>query len=254
MRLMRFGFNGGGFVFNDIVAADTTSYNLASRATSAGWDGVLALIATVTINAGVRLTAAGTNLSTFDASGPFPAGSSLALVLQSGARIYGRGGDGGAGGIGPGGAASSGGSGGVGLSVGLPTSVNNDGTIAGGGGGGGGGGAGTLITSQWGRGGGGGGGAPGGTGYPAQAATGSTGSAGAGGNATETTGGAGGGGSVQGGQGGAGGGLGVAGGNGTTGTGGSSTAGAAGGAAGAAVVGNSNINWIATGTRLGAIT
>lgn len=159
MRLMRFGFmGGGGFVFNDTVTADLTDYNLASRATSAGWDGVLALIASVTINAAARVTAS-PGRSAFEASGPFPIGSSLTLVLQSGARIYGRGGAGGAGGLGPGGAASSGGAGGAGLSVGLTTSVNNAGTIAGGGGGGGGGGAGTLITSLWGRGGGGGGGA-----------------------------------------------------------------------------------------------
>lgn len=148
-------------------------------------------------------------------------------------------------------------------------SVSNTGTLAGGGGGGGGGAAArdtspgeTTATT------GGGGGGGGRSSAAANSAGGAAGFQGgqvplAGNPGTFSAAGSGGAGGIStpgvtqayGGAGGAGGGWGAAGTAGQNATNDLlTTTGGAGGAAGAAVVGNSNITWIATGTRLGAIT
>lgn len=265
-----------GFVFNDTITGSMSDYNLRSRAIAAGWDAVKALIATVTVNSGAVLGASATNTYGFRTGASFPTGSQLWLVNNG--YIVGKGGNGGTSG------SSAGQSGGTALLAEASISITNNGTIGGGGGGGGGGaGAGASFVSGYSTiyiyagGGGGGGGA------------GSAVGAGGGGNTTltyvsairyatnggaGTLTGAGGGGQssygtsgpnlyTAGGPGGNGGGLGAAGGSG----GGASYGGEAGyagtvigwygatggGAGGAAVSGNSFINWLATGTRLGAI-
>lgn len=265
---------GAAFVFNQTISANTTNYNLRSAAIAAGWNQVSPLRASVTINSGVYVSSNSTGAYAFDTGTSFPTGSSLSLT-NNGFIV----GMGGAGGNGAGYnntivAGSAGGNGGPALRADAAISITNSGTIAGGGGGGGGG---TLYRQAvfdkgvWAGGGGGGGrssaasnavaGAGGvaneiGSGIveaPGSAGTVGTtsaaGSGGAGGSAVD-----GGGITRSGGTGGAGGDWGAAGSAGTTGSTPVTAGPYAGGAAGAAVVGNSNITWLATGTRLGPIS
>lgn len=229
--------NDGGFVFNAIISADTQNYKLRSAAIAAGWDGLTRLLARVTVNAGVYIGSSSTAGYAFDTGSPYPSGSTLALVNNG--FIIGAGGLGGNGGNqyngGPGGGGQGfngggaswsggnnggipgtpGGAGGPAIIANYQLTVINNGTI--GGGGGGGGGAGT-------------GGAPGNT----WSGGGSKTSAGAG--------------SYYGGNGGS---LGASGQSGYSGGGAGD---GAGGPAGAAVIGNANITWSVTGTRLGPIS
>ena len=258
----------GKFIFNATISTNTTDYNISSAAVAAGWDGSETLIATVTINVGVYVYATSTSAYALDTGSSFPGGHYISIVNNG--LIVGRGGAGGAGGSTNASsalAAGAGGAGGPALRAQVAVEVTNNGTIGGGGGGGGGG------ASRWyadksatysASGGGGGGGRVNGTlGSRGTAAgtfyiynTGANGTAG-----TLTTSGSGGIGSdgagyVYAGAGGASGGLGTAGAAGATspfGVGTNGTAGA-GGAAGAAVVGNANVTWVVTGTRLGALT
>lgn len=265
--MMAAGSSSNLQVISVVRTTNTSNVNLRTIALANGWDGTSPLDFTYTINSGVVVGGSGGNDAITTGSTAFPSGSTIRLVNNG--SILGYGGAGGSGGSVIGDVATSfpgesGGDGGVGLRAQLPLVVTNNGTLAGGGGGGGGG------SSGWGSGrggsGGGGGGGRGGTvssGGSAGLSSGnsvqnSTGSGGGDGNSSVAgAGGAGGltsGKTGDGGDGGSGGGLGTSGDSGSTGTAAVSSAVGSGGAAGAAVVGNSNITWVATGTRLGAIT
>lgn len=221
------------FVWRPTISADVSNYNLRSAAIAAGWDGVVPLDAEVTVGSGIVLSANSTSAYGFDTGSGFPVGTSLKLIMP--AYVCGMGGAGGA-------ASTAGSNGGPALRAQHAITIDATGGVIAGGGGGGGGASG-----------GGGGGrsgridAAGGTGLPNGAngtfSSGGTGG-GVGGGAGGTTG-AGADGSF--GVSGGGGGWGAVGGKGYGGT-------YAGGAGGAAVVGNSYITWINTGTRYGAIT
>jgi len=268
-------FYGKANQFNLTISSNQTNVNLATFATSAGWNGTSKLVAT--INSGVYVSSSSTGTPALTISGSFPGG----LEVTNDGFIVGMGGGGGSGTRTNG---ASGSSGGTALSVSSAVLFTNNGTIAGGGGGGG---AGTGAC--WSRspgcsgdflgsvsGGGGGGGrssqtnAGGGGAEPGLSGEYAAGDAGGGGTGTAAS--AGGGGSnaqvltgggfgVQSGVGGSGGDWGVSGSGGGS---GSKVGGAgghlttytigSGGASGAAVSGNSNITYLATGTRLGAIT
>lgn len=275
------------------ISTDQVDANLRTLAINAGWNGTIPVRAT--INAGVFISGSvpGNSTPALTINGSFPNGVSL---INNGT-IAGDGGNGGAGGAAAQSTSgttvgSAGSTGGLALTVSVPVSITNNGTIAGGGGGGGGGGgvywAWTYGASGndaflWQPGGGGGGGRANASYSSSGGAAGSisgSGSGGsissvvqlvnvaAGGSGTSSAAGAGGAGgsrrgtggttrTVTGGTGGAGGGWGTAGSTGATATAsGSATAmraGGAGGGAGNAISGNSNITWVAFGTRLGAI-
>jgi len=221
----------------------TTPQNLRSLALAAGWNGADPVLATNT----AIISSNTTGTAALTISGSFPAG----VIFVNNGTIVGMGGAGGIGGP----SFGNGGAGGTALSVSTAVSVNNgSGTIAGGGGGGGGGSAGGSGGILGGGGGGGGG------------RTGLTNSAAGAGGVTTVTGGAGTAGTFsaagsggsparsQGGAGGAGGNWGSAGSNGVIGTDPVWQSSGAGGAAGNAITGNSNITWLAFGTRTGPIS
>lgn len=222
-----------------ISGSYSTVQNLRSLALAAGWNGADPVLATVASGAVLQGTPGpadtGSGGDALIISGPFPAGVGL---INNGIIV----GGGGGGGYAPrGGTGQPGGVGGRGIIVSVAISITNNGTIAGGGGGGGGGGSfgtGGVIYFP----GSGGGGAPFGAGGSG------AGLLGPGQTATFTTGGASG--PYDFGRGGTGGTYGV---NGEAGQ-NQNTPGGAGGAAGNAVVGNSNITWLAFGTRLGPIS
>lgn len=225
------GLVKGGFVFVDVITSDVTNYNLRARAVAAGWDQVVPLVATTTVNSGIVLSADSTGQYAFDTGVTFPAGTTLALINNG--FVIGMGGAGGA-------SYTAGSNGGPALRAQYAIGIDAAGGVIGGGGGGGGGN----------KGGGGGGrsgrtDAAGGVGL----GNGTSGTFSSGGSGGSGGGGAGGttdpGGDGSGVSGGGGGGWGASGG--TTGS-------YAGGTGGAAVVGNSYITWINTGTRYGAIT
>lgn len=264
------------------ISSNQTNANLRTLAVNAGWNQNSRVIATV--GSGVFISSTSTSTPALTVNGSFPGGVEL---INSGS-IIGKGGNGANGGgfipppplskfspylfskptvPNPG----SGGGGGNALTTSVALSVTNNGTIAGGGGGGGGGGYGFILQGK-GDSGFVAGGSGGGGGQSYQATTGGTGGSGAqnwdtkGGNgAGGSNAGAGAGSSKQsyaypynpytgfrggvGGNGASYGASGTSGGGGTAGSGGG-----AGGAGGSSVSGNSNITWIATGTRLGAIT
>lgn len=253
------------FSFTPTISADTSNYNLRSAALAAGWDGVAPLNATVTINSGIVVSANATSQYAFDTGASFPAGSTLALVNNG--YILGMGGAGGSTYNAP----TAGQPGGPALYAQAAITITNNGTI---GGGGGGGGRGSIYDSEqdgelYGGGAGGGGrsgrtNSAGGTGANLDGV--GVQNAGNGGAGTFSAAGGGGVGGITsdyygpGSSGGAGGGWGAAGSAGQNSTAGGTgyevlyAAQTAGGAGGAAVVGNSNITWAATGTRLGSIT
>lgn len=254
-------FYGKANQFAFTISSDQTNANLRSLAVAAGWNEASKVVAT--INSGVFIYSTSTGTPALTVNGSFPGGVEL---INSGT-IQGRGGNGGNGGAGyatteNGG---TGGGGGLALSVSSAISITNNNRIAGGGGGGGGGGgarwAGKYGTIGCGGGGGGGGLGSGSGGSGGGSDTGLGGPGSAGGSGTLTTNGSGGGGSsfgpapVNAGNGGNGGSYGSAGSSGTNGSQGTpNRSGGGGGAAGAAVTGNSNITWIATGTRNGGIS
>lgn len=253
------------FVFNQTISSNTNDYNLKNAAIAAGWDQVLALDATVTINAGVFVGSSSTGSPAFTTGSGFTAGTVLRLINNG--FIVGRGGNGGGNnGTTPSQFAGSGGGGGAGVAnssggatgIGFGAAGGSGGNTTAGGGGSGGFrqvSSGPPVGAQYYAG---NAGSSGGLALQVSAAL----------NVTNngTIGGGGGGGGQgasrilfgEGGQvfvfewlaGGNGGTLGNSGSAGTSGT----AAGGAGGAAGAAVSGNSNITWLATGTRLGAIS
>jgi hypothetical protein len=238
-------FYGKANEFTFAIASNQTNANLRTLAVNAGWNQTSKVVAT--INSGVYVSANSTGTPGLTINGSFPNG----VELTNNGFIIGMGGAGGGGG------GVTGFAGGTALAVSIQVSIRNNGTVGGGGGGGGAGNTydssycdkgGCFPGSTYGGGGGGGG------------RTGSTNSAGGAGRNATYPGGAGGAGtSASAGGGGSPNGsgapyatAGASGGN--WGSAGGSAAAGAGGAAGAAVTGNGTINWLATGTRLGAIT
>ena len=233
-------------------------YNLRGGSYVAGKSDI-----TVNVNSGVFIGATSTGVYAMTIAS-FASGDTV-RVNNSGT-ILGCGAVGGTGGyaqFNASGGPSGGAGGGPALSVSFPTNIYNYGSVFGGGGGGGGGGSGVSYSAKEGSSAGGGGGGGGGAGF-------SVGGGGAGGGAAGDTdspganganggtlsgGGGGAGGLGLGGTGGAGGGSGA---NGATGGGGSgtdqNTGGAGGGLAGFYVVGNSNVTWSVTGTRVGRVS
>ena len=250
------------FTFNKTIAANTTNYNLYNDMVAAGWNGTVAVNATVTINSSVYVYSTSTGTYGFNVSS-IPSGSVISITNNG--FIYGRGG---AGGNSTTGTGSVGGNGGPAFFTNYALSLRNNGTIYGGGGGGGSGGMGveiSLSNRAYGAGGG-GGGAPNGAGGSGISGYRTTGSAG---STASLTGGGGGGaaGSAYSGSyyradpwgnGGAGGAPGSSGGSGYQGYDGGDVdapsgvfgwGGGGGGSAGVAVQGSSLITWLATGTR-----
>ena len=225
------GLVKSAFVFRQTISSDATNYVLRNAAITAGWDGIVPLDAEVTVSSGIVLSADSTGQYAFDTGVTFPAGTTLALINNG--FVIGMGGAGGA-------AYTAGSNGGPALRAQYAIGIDAAGGVIGGGGGGGGGD----------KSGGGGGGRSGrtdaaggvGTGNGTSGTFSSGGSGGSSGGAGGTTGPGGAGSGVSGGGGG---GWGASGG--TTGS-------YAGGTGGAAVVGNSYITWINTGTRYGSIT
>lgn len=244
-------FYGKANQFNLTFSSNQANVDLRASAVSGGWNQSSAVVAT--INSGVTIFSNSTGSPALTISGSFPGG----VTLVNNGTVLGRGG-GGANGAPAGDTSipSTAGSGGLALSVSTAVSINNgSGRIAGGGGGGGGGRSG-LYTAGKGapefRGAGGGGGGGIGNGPGGANGTNSSGTATPGTAGTLTTNGTGGSPGSYAGAGGNGGSWGSAGSNG-----GASAwygPGGAGGAAGAAITGNSNITWIATGTRNGGIS
>jgi hypothetical protein len=242
-------FYGKANEFAFSIASNQTNANLRTLAVNAGWNQTSKVIAT--INSGIYCSANGTGTPALTVNGSFPNG----IELVNNGFIIGMGGNGGAGAFWAS-TGSPGAGGGLALSVSVGASIRNNGTIGGGGGGGGGGGS-AVYTDKGidttARGGGGGGGrssaaanSSGGAGFNAGGA-GTVSSAGSGGNGQT--------GLANGGRGGNGGDWGASGAAGASGVGANgSRAGGAGGGGGAAVSGNGNITWLATGTRLGAIS
>ena len=249
------------------IASNQTNANLRTLALNAGWNGTSKVVAT--INSGVYVSSNSTGTPALTVNGSFPGG--VELVNQG--FIVGMGGAGGRGGgsqpfpsYNSPRAGENGFGGGLALSVSSAISINNTGTIGGGGGGGGGArGIGDTACGVVNAGGGGGGGQSGTT----NSSGGQGGQRGEYGNSPGVFAGSGGAGTVSGGGsgglgnaftnrvGGVGGGWGASGGAGAAGSGGWaswSVGPYSGGAGGGAVSGNSNITWIATGTRLGAIS
>lgn len=261
---------GKSNTFSFTISSNQTNANLRTLAVNAGWNQSSKVIAT--IGSGIYCSSNSTGTPGLTINGSFPNG----VDLINGGFIIGMGG---AGGTGAGSnntssiAGSAGAGGGLALSVSSAVSITNNGTIGGGGGGGGGGQSSwTNYTAgkdqyTYSMGGGGGGGgrssnaanSSGGSGGSGTSSGGGQ-SGGSGGSGTVSAAGVGGTfgqytPAVRAGPGGSGGGWGSAG----------STGGAqfqanplggpySGGSAGGAVSGNSNVTWVAFGTRLGSIT
>jgi hypothetical protein len=238
------------------IASTQTNANLRTLAVNAGWNQTSNVLATINSGVVVSSTAVGTPALTIN--GAWPNG----IELVNNGTIVGDGGNGGAGGNGNGPVAGSAGSvGGLALTISVATSIRNNGTIAGGGGGGGGGGGyqvniGSSKDPNYRRYGGGGGGGG------RSSLTNSAGGAGGGFTQIGFAGAAGGAGTFSANGGGGAGGSGTArggngGGWGSGGAGGAKYSnganGGGGGGGGAATSGQSNVTWLATGTRLGSL-
>lgn len=253
------------FKFN--ITSNITNANLRTLAINAGWNQNAAVEATINFGVTISGNTQANSTAAMTINGTWPNG----VTLINNGIIQGRGGNGGNGGSSTPNvtAGLAGSAGGRSLLASVAVNIENNGSIRGGGGGGGGGGAARLI--QFGRvprsscgGGGGGGGissnvnASGGAGGVASGS--STNVPGSdGGTGTISSAGSGGAGGFDSGSfgippttagsGGNGGNHGASGAAGQNAQGG----GGAGGAAGQAVSGNSNITWLATGTRTGPI-
>lgn len=249
-------FYGKSNLFSFTISSNQTNLNLRALAVSSGWDQSTAVAATINSGVFVYSTSTGTPALTVDGSWP------NGVTLNNAGTIQGQGGGGGSGGSAGSNVGNGGSPGGLALSVSSAVSINNTGRIAGGGGGGGGGGG--IYRDQapkyggpFSIGGGGGGGGLGGTGGSGAGGGGASNGPGGSGNPGTQTSNGGGGGAGSGaygsaGAGGAGGSYGAGGSSGGPCPGGAP--GGGGGSAGGAVVGNSNITWIATGTRNGGIS
>ena len=236
------------------ISSNQTNANLRTLAVNAGWNQSAKAVAT--INSGVYCSANSTGTPGLTISGSFPGGVSL---INNGF-IIGMGGAGGQGRLQSPCTGIAGSTGGLALSVSSAVTITNNGTIGGGGGGGGGGGYGSYFgdTGQAGACGSGGGGGRTGTTNSSKGGRQTSSFLGLDGNdGTLSAAGA----SADNGAGGFGAAGGTWGASGGTGGTGSSTppysygcVGGAGGGAGAAITGNSNITYLVTGTRLGAIS
>jgi hypothetical protein len=162
--IMPTNFYGKANAFTLTISSNTSDANLASLATTAGWNGTSLLNAT--INAGVVVSASSTGSYGLTVNGSFPAG----VTLTNNGYILGMGGSGGTGGRYAKG--SAGNSGGTAFLISSAITVNNASGVIGGGGGGGGGGDGGCLCSFALGGAGGGGGRTGGTNAGGGAATG----------------------------------------------------------------------------------
>jgi len=232
------------------ISSNTTNANLRTLAVNAGWNQASKVVATINSSIFVSSTSTGTPALTIN--GSFPGG----VELINNGTIQGQGGNAGNGGPAfTNGFAGS--SGGLALSVSVAVTLTNNNRIAGGGGGGGGGGGAeyNVGKTNFQTGGGGGGGGLGGNGGSGgSGGSGAQGSGSAGGSGAQTTNGSGGAGGANSGAGGSGGSYGSAGSTGGTTTAGTPRAGGSGGAAGGCITGNSNITYLATGTRNGGIS
>lgn len=232
-----YGASKSRVTVNLVISTNTQNYDVFVNRGSSYVAGNTDVI--LTINSGVFLGATSTGVYALVVSSSFNVGDTVTIINNG--TILGCGGGGGAGSTGGGGG---GGGGGNTMQISRATSITNNGVIASGGGGGGGGGGGQTGSGKFAvarQGGGGGGGA----GYLSGGGGGPNGGAG-----STTGGGAGGGGQTNAGSGGVGGGRGA---NGASGTGGNVAGGGPGGVAGFYVVGNSNVTWVATGTRIGRV-
>ena len=123
------------FVFTRTYSEHFNGYILRDRALAAGWDGIAPLQAYITLSAGYYMSAVNPSSYAFLTGTPFPASSTLALVVNG--YVVGAGG---AGGRGYGTVAGyAGQNGGPAMYIQYPISITNSGVIGGGGGGGGGG-------------------------------------------------------------------------------------------------------------------
>ncbi len=265
------------------ISSNQTNYVLNTAKVSGYLSGLTDV--TLVINSGVYISASSTGVYALDVDTSWAAGDTVTIVNNG--FIVGIGGNGGNGGSAYGNyvtstasTGSTGASGGPAFIARRAVSFQNNGTVAGGGGGGGGGGGAASYSSTDGKGsnpyaaGGGGGG--GGRTSTFNSSGGSGGSATAvsgygtpilyqgngGGTGTTSSQGGGGSGGSGAGSGGSGGAWGSSGSGGAAGSGGgfpynnnTATGGGGGpGSGGVAIAGNGNISWVATGTRLGAIT
>ena len=239
------------------ISANTQNYNVYTQANASPLYTAGIADVTLTINPGVVVGSSSTGSYALNVPNAFNAGDTVTIVNNG--TVIGRGGNGGNGGTQP----SNGGGGGGGgnaVYVNRALILTNNGTLAGGGGGGGGGGTGSTtsggspkspsVTTYYGGGGGGGGaGNTAGSGGAGGSVPGPNGGSGAGGS---TTGGGGGGaGPGPAGAGGSGGGQGA---NGSSGAGGNYRGAGGGGTRGSYLVGNPNVTYPATGTRLGQVS
>jgi hypothetical protein len=121
------------YVFTTSISTNIANYDLYAAALAAGWTGITALLATVTVNAGVYVYATTTSTAGFAVTGVYPAGSAINIINNG--YILGKGGDGGI---------SAAQSGGPAMSINYPVTITNNSSVSGGyiaGGGGGGGGS-----------------------------------------------------------------------------------------------------------------
>ena len=128
-----------GFAFSATIAASTNNYNVRTEAIAAGWDTVVPLSATITVDAAVVVGSTSVSTAALDSGTTFPVGSTLTVINNG--TIKGKGGDGTSCrwvSASSGYWASNGGgeAGGTALKTTIPTTVTNNGVIAGGGGGG----------------------------------------------------------------------------------------------------------------------
>lgn len=242
---------------NATISANTANYVVNTAKASGYLAGKTDFV--LTINSGVTVSSGSTGTAALIVDTSWAAGDTVRI--NNSGTILGRGGNGGHGTVYGGGPGPGSTAGGLALQVQRATSINNLNRIAGGGGGGGGGSL-SYANGVYGYGGGGGGGIGVSTGGPAPYATagaaGTLTSAGAGGSGSSGSANIGGEGPpvivyANGGPGGAGGSFGASGAQGGAGSPSAGYPGGPGSGAGAAVSGNSNITWIATGTRNGAV-
>jgi hypothetical protein len=140
ISMSNFYGKSSGFTFSQTISANIANYNLKAAAIAAGWNQVLPLNATITINSGIYVYSTSTGAYAFQTGSTFPAGTTLSLINNG--IILGMGGAAGAGAqissyggtVAPVGAA-----GGPALLAQQAITITNNGVIAGGGGGGGGG-------------------------------------------------------------------------------------------------------------------
>lgn len=121
-----------------VISTDTTDYKVRTSLLAAGWDGIVPIDVTLTINSGIYVFASATSTYAIDFEQALPAGSGKTLVTNNG-KIRGKGGVGGEGGDNL--AATAGTAAGHAIRIYEDIDIDNtNGEIFGGGGGGGGGG------------------------------------------------------------------------------------------------------------------